>query len=401
MQADEQSEDWVDRLDDLLSQRATPTEADSWLLELLRDAETFQPFQSPVDIQPDPAFADRLEARLMDEVDRLHGTPAVTHAASALPVPAVPQLQSARMVVVRSEKPTESSVAQGASGPQKAKRRFARWTYVAVAAAVLLALIGTSLAIAIHATPDSPLYGVRRLEQHVQVQLASDPVERARIQLGFAHDALVTLETIINQRDYTHYSVNLAEFQGAFQDADAAVAAVPSGSDRTALEASLTTLRGQASSDLRQALAHVNWTNRLKTTDVMGKLRNTVPIIKSVNNTKGSAPGSRGPAGGGVAGGGVAGNGLTIHIHGNGFIIGAVVYVSGQVASAVTRVTPNDIQVLLPGVPSLAPGTVIGVSNPDGTAAEFTLIHGVNSPSQGTPVSTPNTHSSDSRGSNG
>lgn len=395
MQADEQSEDWVDRLDDLLSQRATPTEADRWLLELLHDAETFQPFQAQIDIQPDPAFADALEVRLMEEVDRLHGVPAATHAANALPVPAVPQRQNTRMVVVRSEKPIGPSVAQGASGPKRARRRLAHWKLVAVAAAVL-ALIVTPLAIALYATPDSPLYGVRRLEQHVQVQLAADPADRARIQLGFAQDALIALETVITQRDYTHYSVNLAEFQSTFQDAVTVVDAVPSGSDRTDLETSVATLRTRASDDLRQALAHVNWSNRVKTTAVMRKLQNTVPVIKSVNIAKGSTPGSRGPAGSG----GVAGNGLVMHIHGTGFDSGVVVYINGQPDGELTRIAPNDILVVLPGTASLPPGTVVGVSNPDGTAAQITLPDGLGSPMQGTPVSTPNTHSSDGRGSN-
>ncbi|MGE5335740.1 MAG: DUF5667 domain-containing protein [Nitrososphaerota archaeon] len=394
MRADEQSEDWVDRLDDLLSRRALPSETDRWLLELVRDAEAFPPFQAQADVQPSPAFTDALEARLMDEVGRLHGAPAATQTASTLSVSAAPELRNARMVVIRAEKkPAEPSAAQGSTGSQKARRRRALW-WAAVAAAVLM-LLGTPLALAAQATPGSPLYAVRRLEQNVQVQLAASPADRASVRLDFARQTLTALETIINQRDYTHYSVDLAEFQDAFQNADAAVSAVPSGSDRTALEASLTTLRTRASDDLRQALAYVNWPDRLKTTAVMGKLQNTVPVIRQVNLVRGSAPGGRGPVGSGVAG-----NGLTIRIHGNWFALGAVVYINGQPQGEVTHVSPNEVQVLLPGISSLAAGTAVGVSNPDGTAAQITLARDLGASTQGTPVSTPNPHS-DSRGSNG
>jgi hypothetical protein len=81
-------------------------------------------------------------------------------------------------------------------------------------------------------------------------------------------------------------------------------------------------------------------------------------------------------AGAGATGAGNNSAGLILHIHGSGFVAGAVVYVNGQQQGAVSRVTRNDIQVTLSGVTSLAPGTTIGVEDPDGTAVEYTLTDG-------------------------
>lgn len=336
----EETDAQVNRLDVLLSGRASSSPANGTLDPLLKTAARLQRMG---DAYPTAAFARTLEARLRQEAATL------------------------------------------------ASRRHHRpqWLVAAVAAAVLLfAGVGFSLTAAAQAGPGSPLFGLRQLEQHVRVQLVTDPRSRAQLQVGYAQQSLTELENALHQGNTTAYHDALDNFLTAYGDAKQSVATVPMGDQRTTLDATLASLRTRATNDLYGALGNMSWDDRLRTTAALGSLGNAVPVVKQVTYSRGSVAPGNGASG--------SGEGLLIQIHGAGFALGAVVYVNGQPIGDVRRVTPNDIQVVLRGMTTLAPGTAIGVGNPDGTAAQTTTVARGNIPPQQTPTvmptATPNDH---------
>lgn len=331
--AAEETDEQFNRLDALLSGHASPSPADRALDPLLKTAATFQRMG---DAYPKAAFARALEGRLRQETSVL------------------------------------------------AARRHRRpyWLVAAVAAAVLLFVgIGFSLTAAALAGPGSPLYGLRQVEQRVRVQLVTDPQSRAQLQVGYAQQSLTELENALHQDNTSAYRDALANFLAAYGDATKAMTTVPTSDQRTALETNLASLRARATGDLYGAIGTMSWGDRLTTTSALGALGNSVPIVKQVTYAH-----SSGTPGNGAPGNG---DGLLVQIHGAGFAPGAVVYINGQAMGDVRRVTPNDIQVVLHGVATLAPSTVIGVRNPDGTAAQTASVSRSSLSPQETPSATP------------
>lgn len=382
MQADEQLIEQANRLDALLSQTVPSSSIDATLSPLLNTAGMLSQWGQ---IQVNPSFADALEAKLMHEMDAT-----IQHDASTLeqiPIqetsgngarPAESRTLNTRAGVILPESPRQRG--------RLASRRRIVWQLAAAAAILVCIAVPLSVAAA-HAEPGSPLYALRRLEQGVQAGLTLDPASRAGLRLGFARDSLTTLEHAINKGDQAAYLDALSSFVVAYKDAKDAVADVPAADQRAPLQNTLEGLRVQASTDLYQALGGMNWANRLTTTTALGQLGNSVPHINQVTFARGASNAS-------------SGDGLTITIHGNGFASGAIVLINGQPSGQVRKVTPEDIQVSLPGLLMLDAGTVVGVENPDGTATEIAVsAHGKPTP-QGEPTKTPNNHS-DQHGATG
>lgn len=337
MEVDEANER-ANRLDALLSEHVSPSADDEMLMPLLRTAAAFR--QSG-NIYPRSEFVRDLWGKL--------------------------ERQDAAMAI---------------------RRRLLRAS--AIAAAILLLVgVGFTLTAAVsQAGPGSPLYGLRKWEQGVAIGFTFDQRSRAQQRIGYAQDSLAALETVIKQNDYTTYPAALSSFWDNFAAAQSEVSKVSAGSERDALNAQIESLRTRATGDLYGALTGMRWSERLATTKVLGKLGNSVPHIQRVTyahaadvplaGTLGSTPGNS--------------DDLLIQIHGEGFVAGAVVYINGRPVSDVRRVSRNDIQVVLHGVTTLAPGTIVGVTNPDGTADEFRSVSRGNASSQGIPTATPNSH---------
>ena len=324
------------RLDALLSGASSPTPADRPLFPLLHTAERFWELEEQA--EPSVFFTRTLEQRLMREAAEIRKAG-----------PNAPKQHVVKTVA------WDSPPRRREWDVERRRRLFWRLAAVAV---ILFSLVGT-LSLASQATPASPLYGLRQLERTVQLQLAFDSVARAQVRVAVAQDALTELEYAITQHktNPSSYRAHLAEFQSDYRAAGDAVAATSSSSQRAGLEQSLVAIQTRAIGDLRGALPGMDWPDRVATTTTLSALGETTPTITRVTYIR-------------------TANGLTLHISGAGFVSGATLYLSGRPAGEVNSVAANAIQATAPAGMALDPGASVGVSNPDGTAAQFTLAGG-------------------------
>jgi hypothetical protein len=341
--SDEWVRQWAERFDDIVSGRAAPTPGDYPIFE---EIHLFGRFTDHHGLEPDPAFRNRLRARLVGR-DTVFTTP------TSPPAPTRKRFWNA---------PAPRRVAFAAG----------------MAALLTLVMVAALLPMVVQAAPDSPLFQVRRFELSVQLRLPLDPTTRTEALLSQAEDSLKLLEVSITSRDTHAYRANLTAFTADYTAARDAMDDVSPGSQRDEIQSRLATLRTHGTADLRQALPGMTWADRVQTTIALAKLGNNVPVVGKVTYARGNNL-----AGTGATGAGNNSAGLILHIHGSGFVTGAVVYVNGQRQGIVSRVTRNDIQVTLTDVTSLAPGSAIGVEDPDGTAAEYTLTDGADVSQQG------------------
>lgn len=323
------------RFDLLLDGGGSPTPADREFFPLLRTAEGFREIGGRV--EPRRYFAKTLEDRVLREAAELRKAGANA-----------------------SEHSLKRTAAQDAP-PEREwdvnRRRRLFWQLAAVA--MVLFSLGAALVLASEATADSPLYGLRRLERTVQLQLAFDPDARAQVRVAIAQDSQRALQSAIAQRPRNPTGVRaaLSEYQADYQSASDAVAAINAPSQRAELEAALTATRTQAIADLRGALIHMDWPDRLAATAALSAFGEETPVITQVTYTNSAG-------------------GLAIHISGARFAPGAKLYLDGRPAGRVDTVTSSEIEASLPGAAALAPDAKVGVGEPDGTAVEFTVAAG-------------------------
>ena len=382
-----------DRLDVLLSARLHNTAQlpDTWvavddeLLPLLQAADALTPFRSA---QPSAEFAKAMEGRLLalnaSLVKRLD-EPATVDEADRSQVPNIYPLPG----------PTERDTLRHRR--QQRTHRYPQWRpWQVIAAAVLLLVAGMSAltAAAASAGPDSPLYGLHRVEQNVRVQLASSQGDRVRLHLSYANEALAQLDTAVARHaGDPAYSSALATLSSEQLAATQGVAALPAGTERATLDAQLTALRLSARSDLHAALHAVSWSDRVATTQVLGALGETILVVQDVKVTREDGP--------------------NIHLlrlvaSGSGFAPGAVITVDGQAVGTPISATATQLVVEIDATTFHLPLRDIGVSNPDGTATLSLKIeidsgsdHSSGPPSHPTPVAhpTPTTNGGHGHGS--
>jgi hypothetical protein len=285
---------------------------------------------------------------------------------------------------------------------QRARRpQWRAWQVVAAAALLLVAGVSILTAAAAAAGPDSPLYGLHRVEQNVRVQLALSQDDRVRLHLSYANEALAQLDAAVAQHaGDPAYSSALATFSSEQLAVAQGLATLPVGTERATLDAQLATLRLRARNDLHAALHAVSWSDRVATTQVLGALGETILVVQDVKVIREDGP--------------------NIHLlrlvaSGSGFAPGAVITVDGQSAGTLISETATQLVVEIDATTFHLPLRDIGVSNPDGTAAMSPKIeidnvsdHSTGPPSHPTPIAhpTPTTngghgHGNDGNGSGG
>lgn len=388
---DDDLQDRIDRFDDLLNRRASPTAADEADLPALLLAEHLEDFVAGIDPTSRRRIAAEVDAYLdVFVAQEQSGDPAAPGANSktGIPVNDADWAQSQRIVPL--------SVHRWDVG----RRRRLFWQTL-VAAAILGALVSGAAALLPQVPPTSFLYPAHQAQQRIEVLLAIGPTSKAQNQVGFAQNSLHQFENALDQNNAATYESFFTTFQSDLDNADQAVQAVPAGSDRNALAKAVESLRKQAVGALHQALPRANWANRLQATKALKTLGASVPSIQSVNVTHSSGKPGNGKPGGGTSGSGGQGNGnsgsggapkgLVIHVHGSGFVDGAILYINGNVMVSVTSVTSHDLEATLSGVSTLRAGTTVGVSNPDFSVAQLTLDApvGQSSPSSQIAAQTP------------
>lgn len=283
---------------------------------------------------PSPAFADRLEAELLERF-------------AAKPDQASP----------RDNNPAPLHPARSPSRRPRARRL--RWQ--ALAASVLLLLGTGAVAVAAAgATPGQPLYNLHRLEQGVRADLASGQTERIRLHLRYAQDALSACDLAVadHSGDET-FTIALTTFTEEERAASDGMVTLPHGAERDDLAEQLGALRARARHDLRAALPALNWPARANTTAVLGQVGDSVPQITETSVS------------------GTATDGAyvwTITIHGAGFTSGAVLLVDSRPLGKVVSLSSTTLIAQLAGDQLSNGSHTFGVGNPDGTATFVTQI---------------------------
>lgn len=234
----------------------------------------------------------------------------------------------------------------------------------AIAAAIALMFIGVgALTVAAHASPGQTLYGLRLWEQDVRVSLTADPVDRARMHLSYAQDALGAVRDAAHQHNMDAYTAALNSLESEEDAAATSIAGLPASSDRIALVTQLDALRTSEHSTLRAALPKLNWQERVATTGMLGTLGDPVPQIASAVIL--------------WQGDGEHDTPWKVIVYGSGFQHGSHLNIDGHAEGQVLSVTDSTLTALLSHEHAISLPGQVGVENPDGTAASTSTIMSV------------------------
>ena len=281
-------------------------------------------FQSASPLQVDPGFARQLERRIL-----------------------------LRNAALRLEK-------QSARGPVFHRLLRAHPIFAAAfSLCLLLLLLGTGvLATAAQVSnPDNPLYAVKRLEQHVQISLASSSESQAALDLQFARDRLNTLPDLADPAHAQAYQQALTDLDQQISAAFKAINALPAGTYHDRLASELAALEADARQALRGLLSRLTFPERLLTTGELGRLGDHVPLLKSVEIVLPARPNGH----------------AIISISGDDIQPGAQLLVDSQVVEARSSLQ-NGMDVFVADWAGNQHPHSIGILNPDGTAAQTTTI---------------------------
>src|SRR5712692_1262623 len=251
------------------------------------------------------------------------------------------------------------------------KRPAHRWSFprlwgahpvygIALGLCLLILLLGTSVLVAAAqvSNPENPLYALKRWEQHVQVSLSSSSESRAELDVQFARERLNTLAALAEPAQTDAYSQALTDFDQQLSNATSAIRGLSSASDREHLSSELATLEVDARQTLRKFLPQLALTERLLTTDELGRLGDTVPRLQSVEIVVLTHSNE---------------HAATISITGDNMQPGAQLLVNGQVMDAQGSFQ-NGLYVFTASWQGDQPPQSIGILNPDSTVAQTTAI---------------------------
>jgi hypothetical protein len=307
-------------------------------------------------IIPSPDFAQTLKARFLELAET-----AQSDQNAVAPVAPLSTLshQSARR-----------------TGRLQSVLRSRRIQVATLAAAVLITLGAGLLIAAMSAPPASLLYAVRRLEQSVRAQAATNESDAAQLHVTYADQALVSLTDAAQKHDLERYRAALATLVEEDSAAAAAASAAPDD-QRAQVEAQVAQLRAREVDGLRAALPALGWHDRITTTLALAGIGADTLAIANAEVSKAVK--------------GKGGQHLwQVTVIGYGFQPGAVLLVNDSQRGVVVSVT-DDLLVAEVSDGSIPSSASIGVGNADNTAASTHLIvhHDTSDGSQATPAATP------------
>ena len=229
----------------------------------------------------------------------------------------------------------------------------------ALSLCLLLLFLGTGVltTAAQVSNPDSPLYAVKRLEQHVQISLASSSESQATLDLQFARDQLNTLPNLADPAHAQAYQQALTDLDQQISAAFRAINTLPAGTYHDRLAGQLAALEADARQALRGLLSRLTLPGRLLTTGELGRLGDNVPLLKSVEIVLPAHPNGH----------------AIISISGDDIQPGAQLLVDSQLVDARSSLQ-NGLDVFVAGWDGNQNPQSIGILNPDGTAAQTTTI---------------------------
>ena len=325
--------------------------------------------------EPAPEFADRLETLFLataaslrehgEAPDSLEDDIAARYADELTPrlgndYPTLPGVRWDELDSMDSQATVaDGGVAAHTPVPLHPRAGWRRLVWSALAAALLLAIGATTLTAVAAAGPGTPLYGLHRWEQGVQVSMAGSALDRARLHLEYAREALTALNAaVVARQTGAAYDDALATYRDEMGAASANLAEAPAGGDQNALVAQIAQLHSQGRSDLRAALAVLPWSKRITTTSALAEIGDNVLAVTRVSMV-------------------YSGHGQhlwQITVTGSGFQPGARLLANGQPAGVVISVTPTTLVAEISGDDSAPLPASVGVANPDNTAAAITSV---------------------------
>jgi hypothetical protein len=274
-------------------------------------------------LEPPPALAERLEARLRTQA-RAHQNGHV------IPLP----------------RPTQPR--------PNTRRTFKRaWMgALATAAVLVLAVVGVTNAAA-SSLPGDPLYAVKQWEQQMALSNANGPAARLQVQITQLQTAIADLETAVsNGRSDADIMQALGVVAANTRDSQAALSALPVGTERTAAEHSLATTLQTEQTTLYRLLGRGDWSLRLAFSGQLKALGAAVPIVTSVAITSESR------------------DSLKLTLTGANFAPGAQVVINGNVRGTVTQNNGTTLTATINESDWHEGESAVGVLNPDGTAGQ-------------------------------
>lgn len=332
-----------------------PTGSDD-LAARLRAAETLSSLNQ---IDVPEAFAARLEARVRQRARSLN--PPENRLAF---VPRDPARDKARPLLMRRA-----------------------WvTALAIAATLLLACVGTFTAAA-NSLPGDPLYFGKQTLQNISLALASGPQGKAQVTISNLRSAVTDLSNeIADGRSNADIMQALTIVANTTRDSQAAVAAMPAGSERDTAQHDLNNALASEDQALRQALSRVDWSVRVAFSKQLGVLGDAVPTITNIS-IKEQSDDTR-----------------VVTITGTNFTPQTRLVINNVPRGTVQSQTATQLVVVLSQSEWPGRHSALGVQNADGTVAQGTFSddgrEGDDNPN-GTPGATRTPESDDDHGGSG
>jgi hypothetical protein len=285
-----------------------------------------QQLQAASPLQVDPAFAHRLEKRVL-----------------------------ARHVALRRSQATHKGWHWSLFGFSPAR------SAVILALCLLIVVTVTSTGVLLVAAqvddPTNPLYAVKHWEQQVQVSFASSSTDQAELHLHYARDQLATLGDFTDAPKAASYQQALTDFEQQITMATQQITALPAGPDQERLTRELAALQTDARQTLRQLLRQLAIPERVLTTDELGHLGDTVPVLTQVQVTLPAQPNGQ----------------ALVSISGSNLQPGAQLLINGQPVAA-SGTMQNGSYLFTVNWQGNEHLHTIGILNPDGTAAQTTQV---------------------------
>jgi predicted Zn-dependent protease len=237
---------------------------------------------------------------------------------------------------------------------QRPQPRRAWIAALGIAAMLALACFGI-LTVSAQSLPGDPFYGLKQAAEQFKINFASSAQDRISAQIDQVHSTLADLNTVVNnRRGDDAINVALNTLNDKTKSAQAAVAALPAGTNRDSAQSNLNSVLSEEDQTLRHLIQQVDWSTRLAFTRQLGALGDAIPTVTRVtilvqsNRT------------------------LLITLTGTYFAPGARLVIDGQPAGIVTGNTQVQLTAVLSNTTGLFGQHEIGVLNPDGTAAQIT-----------------------------
>lgn len=234
--------------------------------------------------------------------------------------------------------------------------RARRWVTGLTGAAALLVVVGVvMLNAASSSLPGDPLYSLKQFRNQLALAQAHTPTEHAQVAIqqvqaavrdlqaevaaGHSADAIIQALAVVSQDTHT---------------AQTLVNNLPAGDARNQAQSDLAGALAAERATLRQLLPAALWPVRVALTSQLGALGDTVPVINQVSASPGNSS-------------------LTnLIIVGSNFASGIQVFVDGTPVTTIRSQSASQIAAGIDHDAWSGPTHIVGVQNPDGTAAQFT-----------------------------